>query len=178
MAKQTKTPKYTRITFMDRCTIRAMWRQGYSQKAIAKEIGKSPSTVSRELHRNITFFRTALGSWQYKIDYAQSYANERQKKKPKNIKFTPEVEAFVREKLLLKWSPEQIAGYARINNIPCVSHERIYQFVLANKKTGGKLYLNLRQGHKKYRRRYGSGKRPSSIKNKVSIDLRPDVINN
>ena len=53
-----------------------------------------------------------------------------------------------------------------------------YQYVIADKKVGGKLYLNLRQRHKKYRRRYGSGKRPSPIKNKVSIDLRPDVINN
>ena len=79
---------------------------------------------------------------------------------------------------MLKWSPEQISGFAKINDIPCVSHERIYQFVLADKKAGGKLYLNLRQGHKKYRRRYGSGKRPSPIKNKVSIDLRSDVINN
>ena len=178
MEKQVKKKKYTRITFMDRCTIRAMWRQGCPLKDIAQEIGKHPSTISRELYRNITFVRTALGSWQYKVDYAQGYANERQRKKPKCVKFTAEVEAFVREKLALKWSPEQIAGYAKVNKLFSISHERIYQFVLADKKTGGKLYLHLRQGHKKYRRRYGSGRHPSPIKNKVSIDLRPDVINN
>jgi IS30 family transposase len=171
-------PKYKRINFYQRCEIRVMWKQGYSQKDIAKELGVSPSTICRELHRNITFVRTALGSWQYKVDYAQGYADDRQKNKPKHIKFTAEVEEFVQEKLLIKWSPEQISGYAKANNLFSISHERIYQFVLADKQSGGTLYKNLRQGHKKYRRRYGSGKCPSPIKNKVSIDDRPDIINN
>lgn len=60
----------------------AFWKAGYKQVDIAKEIGVSQSTISRELNHNITFVRTKLGSWQYKPDYAQ--ANARQRHKDKN----------------------------------------------------------------------------------------------
>lgn len=169
---------YKRLSFYERCKIQAMDEQGYQQKEIAEALGRSPSTISREFKRNKTIRWSRIRGWLYRGDYAQQTADRRQKQKPKHLKFTAEIEAFVRDKLFLKWSPEQIAGYAKVENIPCVCHERIYQYVIADKKAGGKLYLNLRQGHKKYRRRYGSGKRRSPIKNKVSIDLRPDVINN
>ena len=49
----------------------AFWKAGYKQADIAKEVGVSQSTISRELNRNITFVRTRWGSWQYKPDYAQ-----------------------------------------------------------------------------------------------------------
>jgi IS30 family transposase len=48
---------------------------GHSQTEIAKEVGVHNSTISRELKRNITFVRTALGSWQYKPNYAQGYTD-------------------------------------------------------------------------------------------------------
>lgn len=169
---------YKRINYYERCKIQAMWEQGYQQKDIAEALARSPSTISREFKRNKTVRITRILGWLYRGDYAQADADKRQKRKPHFAKFTPEIEAYVREKIQKKWSPEQIVGYAKKHDIPCVSHERIYQYVIADKKVGGKLYLNLRQGHKKYRRRYGSGKRPSPIKNKVSIDVRPAVINN
>jgi transposase, IS30 family len=166
------------LSYYERCKIQVLDEEGYDQKYIAQTLGRAPSTISREFKRNKTHRLSRVRGWLYRGDYAQDEADERRKNKPKNIKFTDDIKQFVREKLALKWSPEQITGYAKVNSISCVSHECIYQFVLADKKAGGKLYLNLRQGHKKYRRRYGSGKRPSPIKNKVSIDLRPEVINN
>jgi transposase, IS30 family len=57
-----------------------------------------------------------------------------------------------------------------------LSHERIYQFLLDDKKQGGSLYLHLRHQNKKYRKRYGSPKRQGPIKDRVSIDDRPDVV--
>lgn len=117
-----------------------------------------------------------MGSWQYKPNYAQSYAEQRRKDKPKAIKFTQEVEAFVREKLLEEWSPDQISGYAKRHKLFSISHERIYQFVLANKQKGGDLYKHLRHQHKKYRKRYGSPKRQGPIKNRVMIDERPAIV--
>lgn len=91
--------RYKQLAFQKRCQIYDLWRAEYSQAEIAKEIGVHKSTISRELKRNITFIRTALGSWQYKPDYAQNYAETRHKEKSKHIKFTGEVEALVREKL-------------------------------------------------------------------------------
>ena len=119
---------YKQLDFRKRCQIYGLWYAGYSQSAIAKEVGVHKSTISREFKRNITFARTALGSWQYKPNYAQTYAEDRHKEKPKHVKFTNEVEQFVREKLLEDWSPEQISGYAKCHQLFSISHEWIYQF--------------------------------------------------
>ena len=173
-----KSTRRSHLTYLDRCRIQAMYEQGHQQKSIAEAVGKHPSTVSRELSRNITVRHSAWNGSIYRADHATRYAAERQQNKPRRQTFTPEVRQFVEDKLYCKWSPEQIAGYAKVNQLFLISHERIYQFVLADKKAGGQLYLNLRQGRKKYRRRYGSGKRPSPIKNRVSIDNRPEIINN
>lgn len=79
---------YKQLDYLKRCRIYGLWRAGYTQLEIAKKIGVHKSTISRELKRNITFVRTALGSWQYKPDYAQNYAEERLRKKvdPLNLR--------------------------------------------------------------------------------------------
>ncbi len=83
---------------------------------------------------------------------------------------------FVKEKLLEDWSPEQISGYAKRWNLFSISHERIYQFILEDKRNGGQLYTHLRHQHKKYRKRYGSPKRQGAIKNRRMIDDRPKIV--
>jgi IS30 family transposase len=167
---------YKQLDYLKRCQIFGLWRAGHNQTKIAKELGVHKSTIGRELERNITFVRTSLGSWQYKPDYAQGYAERRRKAKPKQIKFTKNVEKFVREKLKEEWSPEQISGYAKRHKLFSISHERIYQFILDDKENGGELYKHLRHQHKKYRKRYGSPDRQGPIKNRVMIDERPKIV--
>ena len=41
-----------------------------------------------------------------------------------------EVEAFVREKIIEDWSPDQISLRAKEHGLFSISHERIYQFIL------------------------------------------------
>jgi len=167
---------YKQLDYLTRCKIYGLWRAGFNQTEIATEVKVHKSTISRELKRNITFVRTKLGSWQYKPDYAQGYAETRRKKKPKRIKFTKDVERLVCEKLKENWSPEQISGYAKRHKLFSISHERIYQFILSDKKKGGALYKHLRHQHKKYRKRYGSPDKKGPIKNRVMIDDRPKVV--
>jgi transposase, IS30 family len=167
---------YKQLDYLTRCKIYGLWRAGLNQTEIANEIKVHKSTISRELKRNITFVRTKLGSWQYKPDYAQGYAENRRKEKPKRIKFTKDVEQFVCEKLKENWSPEQISGYAKKHTLFSISHERIYQFILLDKKKGGSLYKHLRHQHKKYRKRYGSPNRKGPIKNRIMIDDRPKIV--
>lgn len=165
------------LDYLKRCQIQALWKAGFNQSQIAKEIGVHKSTISREFKKNITFFRTKLGYWTYKADYAQGYTEKRRKEKPRQTKYTKEVEDFVRAKLLENWSPDQISGYAKRHHLFSISHERIYQFILSDKKNGGELYKCLRHQHKKYRKRYGSPSRQGPIKNRVMIDERPEVVN-
>jgi transposase, IS30 family len=48
------------------------------------------------------------------------------------------------------YSPEQIVGKAKLNNMECVSHERIYQYVWADKKAKCSLFVHLRREGRKY----------------------------
>ncbi len=167
---------HTHLNYLKRCQILALWKTGFNQTQIAKEVGVNKSTICREFKRNITFVRTKLGYWTYKPDYAQCYADERRKAKRHYYKFTEEVAKFVKEKILEDWSPEQISGYAKRWKLFSISHERIYLFILEDKENGGELYKHLRHQNKKYRKRYGSPKRHCPIKNRVMIDDRPEIV--
>ncbi|MFZ2486460.1 MAG: IS30 family transposase [Candidatus Rickettsiella isopodorum] len=168
---------YKQLDFRKRCQIYGLWKSGHNQTEIAKEIGVHKSTISREFKRNTCLRRRVQwGSWEYKTHYAQTYAEERHKNKPKRIKLTKVVEKFIEEKVQFEWSPEQISGYAKRHNLFAISHECIYQYILKDKQKGGNLYKHLRHQNKRYRKRYGSPKRLGSIKNRRFIDLRPAIV--
>jgi IS30 family transposase len=56
-----------------------------------------------------------------------------------------------------------------------VSHERIYQYIYADKRAGGTLHLNLRL-QKQRRKRYGSYSRRGQLPKRRSIDERPKIV--
>lgn len=74
---------------------------GHSIRSIARSLGRSSSTVSRELVRN-------GGRWAYRTSTADEAAWERARR-PKICKLAH----LVAGKLKLAWSPEQIAGWLR-----------------------------------------------------------------
>ena len=70
---------------------------------------------------------------------------------------------------------EQISGWLKRRYAIQISHEWIYQHILADKRTGGKLYCHLRL-QKKRRKRYGSYERRGQLPNRVSIEERPAIV--
>lgn len=159
------------LTVVQRYTICVMKKQGYSQKDIAHTIEKDKSVVSRELKRNCD-----KRSNKYNADLAQRKYQQRQRDKPKNIRFTEDVKQRVEELLNKDYSPEQIAGRARVKKIPCVSPERIYQHIWENKKDGGNLYTHLRRKGRKYRKRGNAKDTRGVIKDRVGIEQRPAFV--
>lgn len=159
------------LTKEQRYTISVMIQKGYSQSAIAKVINKSKSVVSRELKRNCDG-----RSGKYTSDLAQKKYAERQKKKPKGVKFTEEIKQFVDEQLAQKLSPEQIVFKLQEQSIGSISHERIYQYVWADKKRKGSLYLHLRTQGKRYRHRGASKDKRGVIVGRVDISKRPEIV--
>jgi IS30 family transposase len=148
-----------------------MNNQGYLQREIAEVIGKDKSVVSRELSRNRDF-----RSGEYRGDLAQRKYEKRQKEKPKKRRFTEDVKSLVDTWLEEDYSPEQIAGRAKLEKLECVSHERIYQYVWNDKKQGGKLHLHLRRQGRKYRKRGTAKDMRGCIKNRVDISMRPAIV--
>jgi len=159
------------ITREQRYTISVMLQKGYSQKEIAAAISKDKSTISREIKRN-----KDKRNGVYKHELAQKKYSQRQKEKHKKIYFTDTIKSYVEKKLSDDYSPEQICGRAKIDGENCVSHERIYQHIWTNKRQGGELYIHLRRRNKRYRKRGNLKDSRGIIKDKVSIDERPKIV--
>lgn len=159
------------LTVPQRYTISQLLQQGNSQQYIAESIQRDKSVVSREIRRNVDR-QTGV----YRYDLAQQKYEKRQKEKPKKSYFTKAIQAYVEEKLKQKYSPEQIVGECRKGSIPCVSVERIYQYIWHDKKHKGRLFEHLRTQGKRYRKRGASKDKRGLIKDRIDIDERPKIV--
>ena len=154
-----------------RYVISTLYKRGYSKTEIAEEIGVHKTSVGRELKRN------ANKKGGYNPNAAEVFAKERKERFGLKRKFTKSIQKIVDDYLTKEqWSPEQIVGYCLKNDIQMVSIERIYQYIREDKKNGGILYKNLR--HKLKHRKRPVGEDKSKIKDKISIEQRPDKVNN
>ncbi len=129
----------------------------------------SAPTISRELKRN-------TGERGYRYQQADNKATERRRVAsscPKRM--TMPVIHLIEEKLIEKWSPEQIAGTLRASNM-LVSYETIYRHVWTDKKKGGVLHTHLRRRGKKYNRRSAKTAGRGCIPNRVDITERPKIV--
>lgn len=87
----------------------------------------------------------------------------------------PETWRQVCDLLARQWSPAQSSGRLRLERPPPVSHERIYQYLDADKRVGGTLHRNLRL-QKQRRKRYGRDDRRGQLPARRSIAERPAVV--
>ncbi len=159
----------TRLDQEERYQIYAMKRAGFSQKAIADELGRNSSTICREIKRN-------TGERGYRPKQAHEMAIAREANKPKSKKVSAALLFKINEKLQLDWSPEQIFGYYQNQGEKMLSHESIYQYIWRDKAEGGLLYKHLRRACKS-KKVYGKRDLRGHIKNRVSIDERPPEVN-
>jgi IS30 family transposase len=125
------------------------------------------STISREVRRN-----RGLRGYRPKQAQYLALARREAKAKPRIAPGTWErVGSLPRE----EWSPEQVNGWLSMEQGLHVSHEWIYQYVYADKRRGGDLHAHLRC-QKRRRKRYGSNDRRGQIRGRVSIDERPELV--
>ncbi len=157
---------YAQLTREQRYQIKVLLDTKVPQWRIAKIIGVSPSTISRELKRN-------RGKRGYRPNQAHEKTLARRKKKSKP-RINTELWVLVEKQLLEDWSPEQVSGKLKKSGL-FVSHERIYQYVYADKRAGGSLWKRLRHP-KKYRKRAGGRDRRGKIRNRRSIEERPAIV--
>ena len=158
---------YTQLTQEERYQIYALKKAGHDQATIAVIIGRNPGTISRELCRN-------RGLRGYRPDQAHNLALMRRqdKNQPRlGNEIWQQVEVLIRE----EWSPEQVVGRIAMEQGVSISHEWIYQYIYADKHSGGDLYRYLRC-QKVRRKRYGIYSRRGTIPNQISIDERPAIV--
>lgn len=159
---------YKQLTSGQRYQISALAKIGYGPTEIAEELEVHKSTISRELSRN-------KGERGYRPKQADEKARERREQIRPQKRIRAETWKLVEEKICEDWSPEQVSGSLKKNQGIQISHEWIYQHILADKQENGKLYTHLRQ-HGKRRKRYGMYDRRGKLPNRVSIEDRPEVV--
>jgi IS30 family transposase len=166
------------LTLEEREVISRGLAMGLSLRAIALQLGRSPSTISREINRN--------GGYDgYRASTAEKAAWQRALR-PKQCKLEgrPDVVRQVAQKLQRQWSPQQIAGWLK-REYPNdeghhVSHETIYKtlFIQARGVLKKELLACLRSRRAMRRSRHSSLKRQGqgTIVDAVSISERPACV--
>lgn len=159
---------YHQLTSEQRYQISALKRIGHTQTEIAKELEVHKTTISRELSRN-------MGERGYRPKQANEKALERRTQATSRKRISVETWKVVEEKVRQDWSPEQVSGWLEKCQAVRISPEWIYQYILTEKQAAGDLYTHLRQ-HGKRRKRYGQYDRRGKLPNRVSIEERPQLV--
>jgi transposase, IS30 family len=132
------------LSFTEREEIAVLLARGCGVREIARQLGRAPSTISRELQRNAA---TRTGRPEYRASTAQTHADRRARRpKPAKLAVNPELRRYVQDRLAgevqrpdgsvagpevgwrgrrrgprrdrrwgKSWSPEQIAGRLRVD---------------------------------------------------------------
>ena len=162
---------YTHFTLFDRICLQEMLKSGKKFSEIADLMGRSKSTISRELKRN------SNSNGVYNPYGAESKANIRRKnsvRKPRILKGS-RLYNYIVEKLNLFWSPELIATmWNKANPDDTIAFTTIYNAVRKGYFEGITTKNNLRRRNKKY---CGKRNKFNTIHPDHTIHERPQEVN-
>ena len=170
-------PKYKRLENHERECISRGLAQKKPIREIAREIGRSPSTISREIKRN----SGKTGYRAFSASRRASIASASRRKGKSKIAQHSGLRQYILEKLREEWSPQEISERLKKryswDMTMQVSHEAIYQYiyVLPRGELKQTLIKALRQEHK-YRRTqkvHKTEENRGKIANMLSIEERP-----
>lgn len=143
---------YSNLSIEERCCIREYCNSGKSFREIASLIGRSPATISREINRNKSYM-------DYKPAYypitAQKKYKYRRRFCHRDMFGNEELVKYIENKLLLAWSPEQIANTPCELDVP--SFKTIYCWLYEGYLLHGNVKVLRKKG--KTRKRLGNGGR-------------------
>jgi len=157
----------------DRFYIEQRLGEGDSQGQIAKVLGVSKSTISREIKRHTpTDFH---GVYSHRV--ATELAQQKRLNAKKGSSFgqiVGHVKDYIHARLEKHTSPDVISGELYIKFGERLSESSIYRYIKADKAQGGTLYKLLPHRGKPYKTKTGSSSK-STIKNRIGIEQRPAI---
>jgi IS30 family transposase len=168
----------TALTLTEREEISRSIVAGHSMRAIARNLERSPSTISREIKRN-------GGVETYRAAEADTATWDRaHRPKPCKLLKNQQLASAVADKLRQQWSPQQVAGWLKHshpgNEELHVSHETIYKtlFIQTRGALKKELTEHLRRARVMRRSRHHSQKTDNhgKISDAVSISDRPAAV--
>ncbi len=158
---------YKHFTRDDRVRLAILIKTKLDREEIGRILNKDAVSIWREINRNSI-------KGKYLSSIASTETRKRRGHRRKKIENNPWLKKYILKKLKLYWSPEQIAGRLRKENI-VICHETIYGYIIRHKKL--KKYLRCQKGS--HRKRHGTLKREKAreYEKKRWIGERPNIIN-
>jgi len=172
---------YKHFSVEEREVIQSMWWERKSMREIARALGRSHTSVSREMKRNFPEERKV-----YTSRLAQERAETSTHHRGRDERLKNEtVRSYVVSHLRRRWSPEQISLRIPLDLGENISHEAIYQYVYHQICNGTNLTKPGREDLRPYLRRRRRIRRPKGQRRcqrvygpqKTSIEERPRFVN-
>lgn len=162
--------KYQHITKYERLEISILLRKEYSIREIAVELGRSPSSISREIRTN-----SVQGGYSGKKANHKSYVRRKYSKyQAMRIIQDMKLRSYIDTHLRLAWSPEQISGrLAHEVGFEPVSTPTIYKYIRSPQ--GRQLEYELQLAKKKRTKK--SQRKVTALTDRIFIDKRPEAAN-
>jgi len=173
--------KYKHFSIEERELIQAMWWKRKSMRDIAKVLGRSHTSVSREMRKNFPLEHKV-----YTPRLAQERAKWSTKQRGRKGRLKSEkIRAYVINHLKRRWSPEQISLRIELELNENISHEAIYQYIYSRVCDGSNLTKTDMEDLRPYLRRRRRIRRPKGARRcqrifkpaGTSIEKRPDIVN-
>jgi IS30 family transposase len=168
---------YHHITRENRIEIRTLLNSGGSYSSIGERLGFHPSTIAREISRNLN----SLGYYNY--EHANGYAKARRHKANQRHRVLStgsdrntwnHLTHIIERKIRVQhWSPEQVSGWLKERKKVIIAVQTIYDWIYEFMKPLRKFLHHIRGGYRKTRERYLNKKRRDERKAKKGIDKRP-----
>lgn len=160
--------KYKQLKLEDRNQIEILHAKGYSMRSIATVLGRSPSTVSREIQKTPKAYSA-------KRAHQRAYIKRKYSKyQGMKIRSDMRLEAYITKHLKQNWSPEQIAGrMSQVCGLTPVSHTTIYKWLRSVHGRQLEHELDL------LKKKRPKSKKPKVIQleGRIFIDDRPNTVN-
>jgi len=164
--------KYKHFKKVERLELSILLKKGYSLRAIARAMGRSHSSVIRELKKN-----SVRGVYDPSKAHHKAYVKRRESKYiGMKVRENPEIERYIWEKMPKGWSPERIAGRIERDKGLSIHFLSIYKYLYRNPYGN---YLCKFLKYKRYNRKQRKNKKTvrEMIPGRVWIDERPEVVN-
>jgi IS30 family transposase len=159
---------YHWLTREERYQIEALLESGRSLRQIARQLQRSPSTLSRELRRAGPPYRA--------LEAQGRTESLRKRPHPEKQKIRGALKNYVDERIARDWSPEQIAGRLQFQeSSKSLSHQTIYRYLHRERASRPELWNHLRM-LRKTRKNNRPPHRPTRLEGRTMIEKRPAVV--
>ena len=166
--------KYCQLRLAERFEICRLHSAGWSLRKIGRQLGRSASTIGRELDRNSKDTKAWRGG--YEPERAERLAQRRRRWDCRfKLARQPALREFVRDRLAMGRSPQQISGRLALDNAPIqISHESIYRFAYHRSAQGDYWHRLLpKRKNRRGRLRRGGISPVLHIKQRRPVQTRP-----